>query len=64
MGIDWKPMMCRVQCFGKGDKVEEQRRDGGGDSYMPPAGAVVESGWQNSQRGDAIKKDCDSEPKE
>jgi hypothetical protein len=44
--------------------VEENGGDGGGDGDVPPARAVIEGGRQNRERGYAVEKDRDSEPKE
>ena len=48
--------------LGERDKVEEEACDGGGDSDVTPAGAVVESGGQDRERGDCVEEYGDSEP--
>ena len=53
-----------VEHLGEGDEVEEDGGDGGGDGDVPPAGAVVECGGQDGERGYAVEKDRDSEPEE
>jgi hypothetical protein len=53
-----------VEHLGERDEVEEDGGDGGGDSNVTPAGTVVEGRGKNSERGDAVKDDCDFEPEE
>lgn len=53
-----------VEHLGKRDEVEEERRNGCGDGDVAPAGAVVERCREDGERGNAVEKDRDSEPKE
>src|ERR1700748_1545954 len=53
-----------IEHLGEGDEVKEDGGDGGGDSDVAPAGAVVEGSGQSRERGNAVKKDRDSEPEE
>ena len=63
VGIDREGVVGGVEGFGEGDEVEEQRGDGGGDGDVAPAGAVVERGREDGERGNAVKENGDSEPK-
>ena len=53
-----------IEHLGEGDEVKEDGGDGGWDGDVPPAGAVVECGGQDGERGYAVEKDRDSEPEE
>lgn len=63
VGIDREGMMSGVEHLGQRDEVEEECRDGCGDCDVSPAGAVVERCREDRQRGNAVEKNRDSEPK-
>jgi hypothetical protein len=64
VSVDGETVMGGVEHLGEGDEVEEDGGDGGGDGDVTPAGAVVEGGGQNGERGYAVEEDRDSEPEE
>ncbi len=64
MGVDWEGVVGGVEHLGQRDEVEEQRGDGGGDGDVAPAGAVVERGGQDGERGYAVEENRESEPEE
>jgi hypothetical protein len=64
VGIDGKTMVGLVEHLGQRYEVEEYSGYGGRDSYVTPAGAVIESCGQDRERGDAVERDRDSEPEE
>jgi hypothetical protein len=64
VGVDRKAMVGGVEHLCQRDKMEENGGSGGGDGDVTPAGAVVEGGGQDRERGYAVEEDRDSEPKE
>ena len=64
MGVDGEAVVGGVEHLGERDEVEEDGGDGGGDGDVAPAGAVVEGGGQDGERGYAVEEDRDSEPEE
>ena len=64
MGVDGEAVVGGVEHLGQGDEVEEEGGGGGGDGDVTPAGAVVEGGRENGERGNAVEEDRDSEPEE
>lgn len=64
MGIDREAMVGGVEHLRQRNKVEEDGGSGGGDGDVTPAGAVVEGGGQDRERGYAVEENRDSEPKE
>jgi hypothetical protein len=64
VSVDWQSMVGGVEHLGQGDEVEEDGGEGGRDGDVPPAGAVVEGGGQDRERGYAVEEDRDFEPEE
>jgi hypothetical protein len=64
VGVDRETMMGGIEHLRQRDEVEEDGGSGGRDSDVTPAGAVVEGGGQDRERGYAVEEDRDSEPKE
>ena len=64
VSVDRETMVRGVQHFGERDEMKEHGGDGGGDGDMSPAGAVIQGGGQNRERGYAVEEDRDSEPEE
>ena len=54
VSVDWQAMVGSVEHLGERDEVEEDGCDGGGDGDVTPAGAVVEGGGQDRERGYAV----------
>ena len=62
--VDREGMVRGYEHFHHGDEVDEDGSIGGGDGDVPPAWLVVESGGQHRERGERVKANRDSEPKE
>ena len=64
VGVDGEAMVGGVEHLGERDEVEEDGGGGGGDGDVTPAGAIVECGGQDGERGNAVEENRDSEPEE
>jgi len=64
VGVNGQAVVSCVEHLGQGDEVEEEGSGGGGDGEVTPAGTVVDRRRKNGERGDAVKKNRDSEPED
>jgi len=64
VGINGKTVVRRVEHLDERDEVEEDRRGGCRNSNMPPTGTVIQRCRKDSERGNAVEENRDSEPEE